>query len=351
MGIPKAGSVDPEGAEAHADRRGRRSGAPLHGGAPDLHGARVGESGRSSGRGQDRVACACGCGAEFSRLDRKGRPRRFVHGHGVHVGLGGPQRVDLAARCARRARLEAEAPKCGCGCGERIRLRADFERKRMRNPKWPGFLPGHNRARIVRGPIRAEILGLVYGTLLGDTSVSPPHRRAQPRVYFHHGKCQREWAEYKARRLNGLGIRTRITKNGGYGQMSCVGVGSCHPALNEVCRVVGRPKRVTDEWLSRISEEGWAWWYMDDGSVNRGGITFHTEGFSRAEVRVLAKFLLGMGFSARVERVTRGGYFYLRLGVEFAIRWIRRFRKFCAPGMAYKFPRDYEDHRRPSSWK
>lgn len=31
------------------------------------------------------VACACGCGAEFTKYDGEGRPRRFVHGHSTRV--------------------------------------------------------------------------------------------------------------------------------------------------------------------------------------------------------------------------------------------------------------------------
>lgn len=36
---------------------------------------------RLPGQPNDRVACACGCGAEIERFDGQGRPRRFVSGH------------------------------------------------------------------------------------------------------------------------------------------------------------------------------------------------------------------------------------------------------------------------------
>lgn len=29
-----------------------------------------------------KIACACGCGTSIPAQDRRGRPRRFVHGHG-----------------------------------------------------------------------------------------------------------------------------------------------------------------------------------------------------------------------------------------------------------------------------
>lgn len=38
---------------------------------------------RMPGEPNQRVQCACGCGAEFHKYDADGRPRRFVTGHNV----------------------------------------------------------------------------------------------------------------------------------------------------------------------------------------------------------------------------------------------------------------------------
>lgn len=38
---------------------------------------------RMPGESNDMVECACGCGAEFLRFDRTGRPRRYVSGHNI----------------------------------------------------------------------------------------------------------------------------------------------------------------------------------------------------------------------------------------------------------------------------
>lgn len=332
--------MDPERQTAHVDDPSGRSSDPVHPRAPILDGQGRSRSWKSSSGDEGTVPCACGCGSLIAPHDRRGRLMRFVWGH--H-----PKGIPIDRR-TRRSELEATAPLCGCGCGQQVRLDRGFEGRRGRIPKWPGFLPGHNLAREGRGPIPDETLGLLYGTLLGDSGIPRPHATAHPRVQFTHGECQRKWAEYKADRLQGLGIGTQVKENAGFGKRSCVGCGICHPGLEAVLQVIGYPKRISAEWLRYISEEGWAWWYMDDGHLTRGGATFHTEGFPKGEVEIIAEFLQGMGFNPIIEPTRK--YFILRFRVGDAIHWIERFKKFRAPGMEYKFPDGYGDHRRPASW-
>lgn len=332
--------MDSERQTTHIDDSGGEPSDSMHSRAPLPDGQGRSSRWKSSSGDAGTVPCACGCGILIVPQDRRGRPMRFARGH---HSTGIP--VD---REARRAELEAIAPLCGCGCGQQVRLERGFERRRGRTPKWPGFLPGHNLVREGRGPIPVETFGLLYGTLLGDSGIPRPHATAYPRVQFTHGDCQREWAGYKAERLHGLGIETCVRENRGFGKRSCIGCGICHPGLEKVLQVIGHPKRISEEWLSLISEEGWAWWYMDDGHLCRSGITFHTEGFSESEVGIIARFLRGMGFDPIIDPTRK--YFILRFLVEGAIQWIERFKKFRAPGMGYKFPDSYGDHRRPASW-
>jgi hypothetical protein len=44
---------------------------------------------RLPGQPNERVSCACGCGTEFDKFDRSGRPRKFVSGHNVQHGRDG----------------------------------------------------------------------------------------------------------------------------------------------------------------------------------------------------------------------------------------------------------------------
>lgn len=170
-----------------------------------------------------------------------------------------------------------------------------------------------------------------------------------PRIKFNHGPDQEGWCKYKAERLRGLDCRITTRPNAGYGETLWVSDSMCHPTLVEVMAVVGKPKLVTRAWLDSISEEGWAWWYMDDGSLNRGGISFHTEGFSVPESELIRQKLHEMGFASCLQGTPRG-HTFIRFGVEYALKWLARFGKYAGPGMAYKYPEGYSDRRRPAAW-
>lgn len=47
---------------------------------------RVGFTLRLPGEANPTIACACGCGSQFEKYDRAGRPRRYVSGHNLRKG-------------------------------------------------------------------------------------------------------------------------------------------------------------------------------------------------------------------------------------------------------------------------
>ena len=46
---------------------------------------------RLPGQGNPMIECACGCGAQFTKFDRWGRPRRYISGHNMLPVLDGDQ--------------------------------------------------------------------------------------------------------------------------------------------------------------------------------------------------------------------------------------------------------------------
>lgn len=301
-------------------------------------------SSRSSTGGPDSLPCACGCGESIPALDSRGRPRHFVRGHQNRVRRRKESLED------RIARFEREAPECGCGCGERLPVSLRKARNYARYP-WPRYLRGHNNAKVKRSRLTDEVLGRLYGTLLGDSSLQRNScAGANPRIVFNHSWKQREWAEWKAARLPGVGLTVAKRVNGGYGDFIARGCSSTHPQLREVQGIIGDPPTVSREWLDRISDEGWAWWYMDDGSCERGSIQLHTEGKSEDEVRLIADYLTGKLGVEFIPMPSKGRYWLIRLRVRAAIEWLRFVRPYAAEGMGYKFPDDYERGRRPAAW-
>nr|WP_242026625.1 hypothetical protein [Phormidium tenue] len=199
-------------------------------------------------------------------------------------------------------------------------------------------------------PLSAETLGLIYGTLLGDRSIISPNKYSRfPRLAWTHGEQQRAWMEYKASRLSNLQPSLYSTANAGYGATSICCRTVCHPELVQAFNLVrsdGGWKVVSCDWLSQISPEGLAWWYMDDGSLSlspQGSpqIQFHTEGYTTAENQLIAEWLTDLGYSAKVRSYTKAfsgkRYDYIATGAKAARSWLVDLQKFSIPEMDYKF--------------
>ena len=311
-------------------------------------------------REQDLVSCNCGCGTLIKRIGSDRRPRRFVRGHQFRGNTYGQKSYSLE-RILEQA--EPLRPVCQCGCGEKLPIPAFLQQKgkgvKSIQSYWVKhpYQKGHGLWDIRTShfceqlePLSAETLGLIYGTLLGDGSIAYPNKHSRfPRLAWTHGEPQRAWMEYKVSRLASVHPKVYSTSNSGYGQYSICGRTVCHPDLIAVFECIkGRASRktVSSDWLSQITREGLAWWYMDDGSLSlspQGSpqIQFHTEGYTSDENRLIAEWLTGLGYSAKVRSYTRARsgkrYDYIAMGANAARNWLADLRQFSIPAMDYKF--------------
>lgn len=197
-----------------------------------------------------------------------------------------------------------------------------------------------------------ETLGLIYGTLLGDSSIVYPNNQSNyPRVSGTQGLIQKEWAKYKVDKLSNFFAKYQIIKNKGFGDFSVIYRTSCHYSLIEVFNNVtqNKKKKVSLEWLNKISDEGIAWWYMDDGSLNKRkykdkeyrDIRFHTQGYSKEENYIISDWLTKKGYPNKLSeyfsKSRNKTYSYIRLQNKESIKFINNFKKYVAPSMEYKF--------------
>lgn len=318
--------------------------------------------GRSKGRkrkSENTVPCECGCGQLIYQFGMDGRERRFAPGHQFKGNQYGKRTYDLANILAMAA---ACTPFCACGCGEKLEVPEFLKVKGRglqsikshwkRHPYKQGHGIWEKRTQhfvAKSGELSVELQGLIYGTVLGDGSISYPNSHSRfPRLAWTHGESQLHWLEHKAAKLAVLRPRIRITSNGGYGDRSACCSTACHPQLKAIYTVV-KPdgcKQVNPVWLKAISPEGRAWWYMDDGSLSLNAtgtpsIQMHTEGFSEPENQLIACWLCELGYAASVKSYIRASrqkrYFYIKLGAAAARKWIADHRCFAPEAMAYKF--------------
>jgi hypothetical protein len=288
------------------------------------------------------------------------QPHQFVRGH-----QGKGDAYDHKSYSAEIIAEQAEPlrPHCQCGCGEKLNIPPFLLQKGkglksiqsywQRHPYRKSHGLWEKRTKQLTdhsGRLSTEVFGLIYGTLLGDGSIVYPNSHSRfPRLVWTHSQQQQPWMEYKATRLACLRPSCYSTANAGYGTTSICGRTICHPDLVAVFHLVrgsGENKTVTQDWLSRITPEGLAWWYMDDGSLSlspQGSpqIQFHTEGYSIRENHLIADWLAALGYVAKVRSYTRSRsakrYFYISLGAQSARKLLVDLQPFSIPAMDYKF--------------
>jgi hypothetical protein len=131
---------------------------------------------------------------------------------------------------------------------------------------------------------------LLLGTLLGDGCISQTSNRAA-RYRMQHSSRQHEYNLEKYRILSEFCNKPPvIRKNSGYGKFLSVGATKSLPILLSLYTLIypHRRKTVSKEWLSYLTPEGLAWWYLDDGSLaQHRQITLSTHSFPKTECKML----------------------------------------------------------------
>ncbi|BAU15110.1 hypothetical protein LEP3755_56670 [Leptolyngbya sp. NIES-3755] len=315
---------------------------------------------RRARRNENTIPCACGCGNLIYQYGTDGRLRRFDRGHQFRGNTYGAKPYNLEALLELAEPLR---PDCACGCGEKLEVPAFLQRKGKgiktiqsywkqhpyfeKHGLWETRTQSHIAAS---GHLSSEVLGLIYGTLLGDAAITYPNPHSRyPRLSWTHGETQKDWLRHKAEKLPLLRPKLKEVANGGYGKISHRCNTICHPELVDVFQIVkssGTQKRVSEEWLHRITPEGLAWWYMDDGSLSlspqgSSQIQIHTEGFSEPENQLLAEWLTQLGYPTQCKSYLRAAtgtrYYYLWMGAATSRKWVTDLQQFSCPAMEYKF--------------
>lgn len=191
---------------------------------------------------------------------------------------------------------------------------------------------------------------LLLGTLLGDGSMS--FRTRYPHYQSNHGWNQHEYNLTKARILREF-VRTspKKAKNSGYGNYLSRFNTLSSPAfefIRTLCyRQVGNKykKHINQRWLDRLTWEGIAWWYMDDGSLLIKGpsalATFRTEGFLKRDITLLQRELTSRGIECSAHSYQKPNakrrYWYIQCSVVGTIALITRTKPYAVKSMKYKF--------------
>ena len=275
--------------------------------------------------------CECGCGEKIKTKDSRGREKRYVLGH---------QNKRKEPKDFQEILKEKNknAPYCKCSCGNKVLL--SLSDIKCRRYKFRGYLPGHNNRKVnpnIKLPEYQE--QVILGTLLGDGCLSYPHSRSKyPRLRYTHGYGQKDYVYEKARILSSLNLKVREVENKGCGEMSVTLTTSCIKYFKDIYELLyTNGKKVSLDYLNKINEVGLAFWWADDGNYRNNLGRLHTEGFTKAENYLIAKWFKDKwDIEVEVSLDKRKNLYYLRFRKEPLDKFITLIKPHIPKTMKYK---------------
>jgi LAGLIDADG DNA endonuclease family len=207
---------------------------------------------------------------------------------------------------------------------------------------------------------RRDLRGAIIGMVLGDGSLYRNKFRdgqygGNYKLDVAHSLRQLPYLEYKRDIVNRMfdyqiPITYRFVSSGNWKQYPVVKFATrTHSRLSFIGDrlYVDGKKRITDYALDNLTDEGMAYWWMDDGclSINKaprsGGQVIHgTYGFPKDDVCKLRDWIASRyGCVLNLVEHCKGGW-CLRRGISEGMKMLEVLRPYSVPVMSYKF--DYE---------
>ena len=190
-------------------------------------------------------------------------------------------------------------------------------------------------------------LALGLGGALGDTWIDA--RNLNVRLKFNHGIKQTAYCEEKAKIFADF-VRTPPKKvvNGGYGNY-CINFNTVtNEKLNifrDLCMAkdpqTGKwKKNPNKKWLGLMDFDAFAFYYMDDGSLNGKRVRFNSHAYSYEQNEIILSRLQELGLSGKIyiEKKKDGrNYYFIELNTVSSREFLSKTRKYAHDSMLYKW--------------
>lgn len=197
--------------------------------------------------------------------------------------------------------------------------------------------------------------GFLYGLCLGDGCLYKQPTNKNTGLTIGHGPKQLAYLKHKAERLHNVfgGKPVKIYEYTSYNKVAGkeytnFQIRKVDPYFNQIHKKLYQTgkKVLTQEVLDFLTDEGLAYWFMDDGS---GGISKNRQGipcgcmlrlatyFSQAEAEIAARwFLENYGFVVKFDIDKRNNKVSLRFGTKDSINLAKILQPYIIPEMEYK---------------
>ena len=182
--------------------------------------------------------------------------------------------------------------------------------------------------------MKKRFTGILLGTLLGDANLE------KKRIRINHSDKQKEYLFWKAKILEELTsvlVKPFQGKVNGKEYPMWRLYTKNHPYYERVGKQIIRNghKEINSYLMKRLTPEGVAVWFLDDGYIDRNSAHLFTHSFSEAE-NYLAKEWLLKKFGIKANVYKRRQYYYLRINVESTEKIVNWVKALNIPSMMYK---------------
>lgn len=209
---------------------------------------------------------------------------------------------------------------------------------------------------------RKDWRGAIIGMVMGDGSLYKNHENINYKLDISH--CERQlgylaWKKEIANKIFDYQIpiteKIITNKSNGKKYLSFHFATRIHSRLSFIARniYINKQKRITDWVLENITDEGLAYWWMDDGCLHwekrkdrsGGQAIWSLYGFPKEDVEKFRIFLINrFGCELNLLQHCKGGY-YLKRGISEAVKFLIPLKQYSVACMDYKF--DLRNHVRP----
>jgi len=191
---------------------------------------------------------------------------------------------------------------------------------------------------------------LILGTLLGDSSLSIKYNKNKKNTYRYqvsHCLQQRPYLVHIQKVLKKYNIESIIIPDS---KNQYKLISKTYPIFEyyaKICYDQNHNKLVTDEWLKKITWEGWAYFYMDDGSkkTKTVGVTKHSNmsfsscSFSIEENNKIINYLNILNLKTKIRYVSNSSkkkYPIVQFDKESGRKFSELINKWVLPIFKYK---------------
>ena len=199
---------------------------------------------------------------------------------------------------------------------------------------------------------------MILGTLLGDSSIYPvikdysieKNKNRNHGITYGHSVKQKEYLELKNKIL-GTFYKSSDVSISGYGSEIIRGLSRCDKHIEDILKICVDPttfkKKISIDWLNELDYIGLAFWYMDDGCLNKGNenqrcrARFSTESETEEEIDLILNVLKNKFGLIGSKTKTKDKYFIITLNSDSSEKFFENICMYISKDMKYKLPPQY----------